>query len=285
MFIKLFRSAGATGHVFLLKDGRTDGKGLAWSGLVGPWTTVAVVPTTQRILDFTVETRSKDNQNVTVTGDIKVRLEPLEALPHLDFTVNPKNGTYVGTWEEELRAIVVAEALRPIHDKAKDLDVEIATRSQQAFEDAVEAGIAIPEGSLAKKGIIFESCSITKVEAEEEIEGAIGAKERQAMLTLADTALHKRRIEAAGNDRAVRTYEAETALRLETERAKLIERQGENKTKEATIDAAATKIRLEPLEKVEAGKMLGAALIEMAKGGRIGTLAIGPELLAALQQK
>ena len=52
MLITLFRSAGATGHVFFLKNGRTRDMGLAYSGFIGPMTTVAIVPTTPQILNF-----------------------------------------------------------------------------------------------------------------------------------------------------------------------------------------------------------------------------------------
>ncbi len=280
-FLKLFNRAGATGHVFLLKGGNVRNMGIAYSGLIGPMTTVAVVPTTPRILDFSVEARTKDKQKIVVAGNIKIVLDPAVAVSKFDFTVTPEKGSYLSQWEQELRAIVIERVLAPIHDKARALDVEIATQSHRDFEEALKVGITSTGSPLAGKGITVESCSIVKVAADEEVNQAIGAKERQEMLTQADKALHGRRLKASENERNVRTFEAETALRLEEERAKLVEKQSANKQLEATADAEATKKRLEVFKDAEPGIVLGAALMKMADRG-VGNLSIVPELFTVL---
>ena len=283
MLFRLFRGAGATGHVFFLKNGRTRDMGLAYSGLHGPMTTIAVVPTTPQILDFAVKARSNDRQNITVTGNIKVSLLPAGAVSCFDFTVG-EQGAYLNPWDQSLRAIVIEQVLAPIHDQARALDVEAATQAHKAFEDAVTRVVAAA-AALGAKGIAVDSCSIVRIEADDkEIEQAIGARERQAMLTEADGALHERRLKAAENERAVKTYEAETALKLEEARSQLLDRQGENKMKEAESEAEATRARLQPFSEAEAGHVLGAALMRMAEGGRIANLSIVPELLAALHR-
>ena len=76
LFSNSFRGARATGHVFFLNRGRARNKGLAFSGYVGPMTTVAVVPTTPQILDFSVQARTQDKQTIIVTGNVKVALVP-----------------------------------------------------------------------------------------------------------------------------------------------------------------------------------------------------------------
>ena len=284
MLFRLFRGAGATGHVFFLKNGRTRNKGLAFSGFHGPKTTIAVVPTTPQILDFAVKARTSDRQNITVTGNIKVSLQPPRAVSRFDFTVGDQGG-YLSPWDQSLRAIVIEQVLAPIHDQARALDVEAATQSHKAFEDRVTQAVA-GAAALGDKGIAVDSCSIVRIEADDkEVEQAIGARERQAMLSGADGALHERRLKAAENERAVKTYEAQTELRLEEARAELLDKQGENKQKEAEADAAAAKARLAPYNEAEAGNVLGAALMKMAEGGRIQNLSIVPELLAALQQR
>jgi hypothetical protein len=284
MLIRLFRGAGATGHVFFLKNGRTRDKGLAYSGFHGPRTTIAVVPTTPQILDFAVKARTSDRQNVTVTGNIKVSLVPARAVSRFDFTVG-EVGAYLNPWDQSLRAIVIEQVLAPIHDQANALAVEAATQAHKAFEDAVTRAV-VAAAALGDKGVDVDSCSVVRIEADDkEVEQAIGARERQAMLTEADRALHDRRLKAAENERAVKTYEAETTLKLEEARAQLLEQQGENKKKEAEADAEATRARLAPFNDAEAGRVLGAALMKMAEGGRIANLSIVPEMLAALQQR
>ncbi len=286
MLIKLFSGARATGHVFYLKNGRVSDKGLAYRGLIGPKTTVAVVPTTPQILDFSVEARTQDKQSLTVTGDLKITLSPKTAVAKFDFTVDPKQGSYLSQWEQTLRAIVIEHVLGPIHTKAKELDVETAMLAHEAFANAVQTSLNGSDKPLSEKGIVVESCSVASIEADdEEITEAIGSKERQEMLAESDKAMHARRLKASANDRAVKRYEAATVLNLETDRAKLIDEQSKNKQKEAEADAEATKTRLVPFTEADAGKVLGAALMKMAESGRIANLSIVPEMLAALGQK
>lgn len=284
MLIRLFRSAGATGHVFFLKNGRIADKGLAYSGFIGLKTTVAVVPTTPQILNFAIDAQTKDKQNVVVRGSLTATLTPETAVSKFDFTVEPKNGGYLSNWVPVLNAKVVERVVRAVLDKVKYLDVEEATRSQKLVEDAVTA--ALGSNTFWDDGITIGSCSIPKIEpADEEVEGAIGANERQTMLTNADKALHDRRLKAAENERAVKEYEAGTRLELEKKQGILLEEQAKNRKMEAETDAEATKIRLEPLKDVESGKLLGAAIMDLAKSGRLGSLAITSEFLAAMGQK
>ncbi len=282
LFIRLFHSAGATGYVFFLKNGKMIDKRLAFSGFIGPKTTVAVIPTTPQILNFAIIAQTRDKQKVTVSGNITASLIPTVAVRKFDFTVDVGSGGYQGDWSKTLNALVVERAVRAVHAKLRDLMVEDATRSQKEVEDAIMAELG--GDNLAIHGISVTSCSIPKIDPDSEVAAAIGASERQTMLADSDMALHYRRLKAAGNDRAVREFEAETNLRLEKERTKLIEEQGNNKEQEAEADAKATKLRLVPFGEVGAGKLLGAALMRMAESG-VNSVVIGPELLGALQQK
>lgn len=291
--IKLFHGAGATGHVFFMKNGKTVDKGIAYSGFIVSTTTVAVVPTTSIILPFSVETRTKDKQAITVTGDIKISLETGKAVEKFDFTVNEK-GSYLGEWGSNIRSIVIEKVLGPVHTKANSLNVDIAIQSQKDFETMimdtmnVVNGNSTPlstESTLLNKGIKIESCSVTKIEpGDDEIIEAIGSKEKEDMLTAADNARHGRRMESVKNDRAVKMYESATSKTVEEERAKLIEEQIKNKQREADGERQALKTRLEGLNETEPGKILGAALLDLAKSGRVNMLNIGPELMTALNQ-
>lgn len=284
MFITLFQKAGATGHVFFLNGGWMKDKGIAGGGFVWPTTTVAVVPTTPQILPFAIDAQTKDKQLVVVRGNLTVNLIPLTAVTKFDFTVDPRNGGYLGNWVQVLNAKVVECVIRAVLDKVKSLDVEEATRSQTLIESAVTEGL--DNDGFKDEGITISSCSIPKIEpANDEVERAIGAKERQLMLTEADKALHDRRMKGSENDRTVKEYEAGTRIELEKKQGLLLEEQAKNKEKEADADARATAIRLAPLKDVEAGKLLGAAIMDAAKTGRLGSLSITSEFLAAVGQK
>jgi regulator of protease activity HflC (stomatin/prohibitin superfamily) len=284
MVISLFRKAGATGHVFFLKNGKVRDKGLAYSGLIGPQTTVAVVPTTPQILNFAIQAQTSDNQGVVVQGSLTAILAPAVAVRRFDFTVDPRRGGYVGNWLEVLNARVLERVLRAVLDKVKTLTVEASTHSQSQVETAVIE--ALGPAAFQADGIAIESCSIPKIEPrDDEVAASIGARERQTMLTESDKALHDRRLKASTNERALKQYEADTRLALERKQGELLEEQAKNKKTEAETDASATAIRLAPLKDVEAGKLLGAAVMEAAKGGRVGNIAITSEFLAAIGQK
>lgn len=285
MLITLFRKAGATGNVFYIKNGKVRNKGIAFSSLIGPMTTVAIVPTTTQPINFEIETTTMDNQQITVQGDVKIKFNVEKAISQFDFSVNPQTGSPASAWDQQLSAAVIAAALSPIHEKAGTLGVEAAVKAQKAFEDALEASLKVDQ-KLAGKGIVFESCSIPTITAvDEAVAEALGSKEREKMLSDADKARHERQMDAAKNARAVKKYESATALTLETDRAKIVAEQSKNKLQEATGDAAATEKRLEPLLSVEAGKVLAFALVEGLKNNRVGTIVIGPELYGALQGK
>ncbi len=286
LMIRYFRSAGATGHVFFARNGKKIDKGIAYSALIGPKTTVAVVPTTPQILDFTVDAKTKDNQTVQVTGNVKVLLVPQKAESKLDFTVDAATGAYKSPWQSVLRALVVERVLGPVRAKVRLLDVADVISANADIEKAVTDGITSGERQLSEKGVEVESCSAAKIEPQdEEVGESIGAPEREAMLTEADDAVHTRRIRAAENERAVQTYEVKTQLEVEKERNKLITKQGKNKIKEATDDAEATKKRLAPFAAVEAGPALAAALMQFAEKGHVENLSIGPELFTAIARK
>jgi SPFH domain / Band 7 family len=284
LLVSFFRKAGATGRVFFFSNGRANDKGLAYSGFVGPKTTVAVVPTTPQILNFAIDAKTKDKQDVVVQGSLMVTLTPTTAVTKFDFTVNTKDGSYVSGWQQILNAKVIERVLRAVRDKVRDLEVPDATRSEQEVEQAVTD--AVGKDAFSVDGITVASCSIEKIEAsDDEVGNAIGAEERQGMLTEADKALHDRRLKASQNERAVKQYEADTKLELEKKQGALLEEQAKNKQKEAETDAEATKTRLAPLKDVESGKLVGAAIMEAAKSGRMTNIAITTELLAAIGQK
>jgi hypothetical protein len=284
MIMNFFKKAGAAGHVFLLKGGRRINKGLAFSGFIGPWTTVAVVPTAPQIINFAVTAQTRDKQGLTVQGAIIATLIPMTAVERFDFTVDHKTGGYLSNWTQVFHAKVIEQVVRAVLDKMKDIKVEEAMLAQKAVEDAVT--MALGADAFSGDGIKVDSCSVPKiVPVDDDVREAIGMEERQFMLTAADTARHDRHLKAVENERAVKKYEADTRLELERKQGDLLDEQAKNERKKAEIDAKATEIRLAPLQQVESGKLLGAAIMDAAKGGRLGNLAITSEFLAAIGQK
>ena len=202
----LFSKAGATGHVFLLGSGIARDKGLAYSGFLLPWTTVAVVPTVPQIMNFAIEALTKDNQKVVVRGSLTATLNPTATVSKFDFTVTKETGAYTSQWQQVMQSLVIERILRAVLGKIKDLDVKEAVSSQQIIEDEV---IKLVGGNaLAAHGINVTSCSVPKIDpVDEEIRDAIGATEREAMLTTADKARHTRQMTASQNERDLGEFE------------------------------------------------------------------------------
>jgi len=284
LLLRLFRGAGSTGHVFLLNGGKASDKGVAYSGLIGPMTTVAVIPTMPHIVNFAIEAQTSDNQKVVVRGNLPVTFVPSTARSKFDFTVDPKTGEYIAQWEPAVNAKVTEQVLRVVLDKVKEIKVEAAVVAQKEIGDEVDNKLG--QENLATDGMSAGSCSIHKIEPkDDEVTKAIGVVERQAMLAAADKAVHDRRAKAAENERALKEYEAGTLLELEKKKKLLIEEQSKNKEEEAKGDAKAIGIRFAELNKIEPGKLLGASIMDAAKSGRLGSLAITSEFLAAVNQK
>jgi hypothetical protein len=281
--IRFFRGAGATGQVFLVKNGKVSNKGIAYSSLIGPQTIIAVVPTTPQVIPFSVDAITSDNQKVLIAGDIEVDLIVETAVKKFDFTVEI-NGSHSGDWVETLNALVVKEVLEPAQSKAKTLTIEVARKSHKEFSDAITVGMSATNISLSGKGVTVKSCSVSKVVVNEEINTALGSKEKEVILTNADTARHTRQMKAAENVRKVQEYEIETLKTVESKRTELIKAQSANKQSEADADAKATEKRLEAFEKVASGKLIGAALLRFAESGKVQNLHISPELVGLIQE-
>lgn len=277
-----FSKAGANGHVFFLRSGKVDNKGLAYSGFALPGTTVAVVPTITQIIDFQFDVTSEDKQAVKISGNLKVSLKPDVAVAHFDFTVDPHTGTTDGSWLQVLKALVLEQVQRPVRDDALVRKLETLVSAHSGIENKIKTGLN--HEALLEKGIKVDSCSIAVISPmDNEVSKALGASERQIMLTAADLATHARRQKSSENERALQQYEADTALELEKKRTALLEQQGENKKKEAEDDAVATAARLAPFKDVEAGKAVAAALMAFANGGSVDKLVLGSELFGTMK--
>jgi hypothetical protein len=279
----LFRAAGATGYVFTLSHGRFHDKGIGWSGYIWPGTTVAVVPAIPQIVSFVITAYTRDKQKIVVRGQVQALLIADVAKNFFDFTVDRRTGGYHAKWDTLLQSAIIEAILTPIRDQALKLDVSSAITSQPLFESAVAESLASGKSVLATRGVRIETCSITLAEpADTDVSAAIGSKEREDLLSAADTARHERRLKAVENDRAIKTFEAETSLKLEQEKGKLVEEEGKNQIAAASSEAEATRISLEPLTNTEAGQLMAASLMVAAREGKLGSIAITTELLAAV---
>lgn len=276
---RFFNKAGASGHVFLIKKGKTKNKGLAWGGIVGLTTAIAVVPTDGIVIPFAVDAQTSDKQQVRVPGSLLVKLDPEKAKNEFDFTVDSATGAYEKEWEQTLRANVVNQIMAPLRDKVQSITISAAASSYKDIADAIA-------GSLGEGGTVsILSCSLGEIKSSnEKVSEAIGATEREALLQSADKAMHDRRMKAAENDRDLKEYEIQTAQEVESKKAQLIAEQNKNKEAAATGDAKVIELIFAKYKEEGPAKLLAYSILKLAEGGRVGTLNISPDILTSLQQ-
>ena len=279
----LFRSAGTTGHVFTVSAASARSRGVGWSGWIGPRTLLAVIPTIPQMIYFSQEVYSKDRQLARVSGCVQVMLQPEVVRNTFDFTVNRFRGSYDANWQADLNAVIVEQTLSPIRETARRLTLVEAVLAQAEFEISLQRAIAGSGGVLESRGITVAACNITQVApANADLAEAVGAAEREGILTEADTARSRRRQEAAANERGLKQYEAETQLKLEEARAALVEMKGENDVAAAGFEARAIEARMAPLTAIKPGSSMAAALILSAEKGALSNVALTTDLLTVL---
>lgn len=295
-FFIFFSSAGATGNVFLFKDGTIRDKGIAYSGFIGRATTVAIVPTTMQTVNFSLEVQTSDKQTANVSGSVQVLLNPKIIVSKLDFTVNKESGGYLNQWQTVFQALITEKIPGPIRAKAKEISIVDIVNAQKELGDQLQTSLAA-EKSLSDFGILVQSCSVSKIApANSDILRAIGATEKEALLTKSDEATHKRQMSAAENDKALKTFELETDLSLEVQKKKIIEQENANEKLQADAklviekeqaDAKLEQLKneLEQLNSLGSDKLLGVSLFNFAKSGRLQTLNISPELIHAIHSQ
>lgn len=285
-FIKsfLFQSSGSTGRVFFFKKGICKDMGLAYSGLIGPTTTVAVVPTTLQIVQFAIPCKTQDKQNVTVKGCITVTFIPETAVSKFNFTVDSENGGYIGDWVQILNAMVTEHVTRAVHKYVKDFDVEEAVHlNKENVENGVTSALG---GIFTNDGIVVHSCSIPEIRpSDSDIVTAIGSKQRQEILTDSDAALHERQMKAAIAERELKQYELSTKHELEAQKAALIQAEAVNIKAQAEATAAAIKIRISSLAGVPSSRLLAMGLMEASENGNLNNLTITTEFLQLLKNE
>ncbi len=282
--MQFFRRAGATGHVFRTRFGRRTALGLAWSGFVLPFDTLAVVPTTAQTVELTLQVQTADRQELIVAGSVLIRLVTDTAVAMFDFTVDVASGAHREHWRDNVRIAVIEQIQKSIRRHAATVSVIDAIAAPAAFETAVQAALERGQSALASRGIQFEACMLTQVTpGDRKLAEALGASERQALLAAADAAIHERQMKAAEHSRLLQSFEAETTLRLEDERSRLVARRGENLIAEATAEASAARRRLEAVAGMAPPQLMAAALLRAAESGHLGHVTITSDVIAALQ--
>lgn len=279
----LFYKAGPAEHIvkFVNGDKRREGKGLFC--IVGPRTTLVSVPVTDQSISWNFTELTNDRQQVVVQGELSVRYIPDELISRRDFTIDPSSGAYESEDPESVYEEISHLLQSFVRGKVEKLALRESLAATADIERDVLAAVKSASGAFRELGVEIKNLFVTDVTpANPDLKKALEAEEREKMLSAADRALAERRKSAAENDRVLKEYEAETAQRLEAERAKLIEERNKNLSAEAAADADAVAKRLAPYANVAPGLVLALGIREIAASGRIGQFNFTPDVLAAI---
>lgn len=250
--------------------------------LVGPRTTIALVPTSDQSTAYQFTELTSDGQQVNVQGELVVKFLVEEILDRRDFTIDPKNGSYL----DEAPDSVKEDASHALQTFVRSIVATFDLKTALAATAEIERQLLVAirgTTAFADLGVEVKMIFVTSVApANLDLKKALEAEAREKMLADADKAIADRRKKAAVTDRSLKEYEADTAQQLEARRAALVAARNANVIAEAQADAHANVMRLTPYEKVDPRILLALGLRELASGGRVQNLSITPDLLLAV---
>jgi len=279
---------------------RSSGPGMAFYYLKYN-TQIVVVPTSTRDTDFVFNELTGNFQAITVQGQFTFRIfDPMKAASLLNFTYDPRRGSYVSDDPERLPQritnIVQMETRREILLRT----LEETIRDSQAIAAAAVARIR-EENLLQPIGVELISLYFLSARPTPEVAKALEAPYRETMLRQADGAIYARRAAAVDEERKIKENERNTEISLEQRRQELIALQGANAQQEAEFkgraeetlaefqaraaehQAAAAAKALAVYSDTDPRLVVALALKEMGENaGKIGNLTITTEMLASL---
>jgi hypothetical protein len=310
-----YLKAPPTVHVFQYVQGKVRRSGVGLSFFYfAPSAIIVKVPLTSVAVPFAFAETTGDFQDVTVQGELTYRIkDPQRVAAVLDFSVDAA-GRYRTDDPTKLseRLIHPAQTLtRAFTQQRKLRDLLL---SSAALVEHVFAGL---QGSpqVDMLGVEMLEFSVLSIKPAPEMNKAIQADAREALLRTADEAIYARRnasvelerqikenelnteVAVAQKRRQVRETEMSGEIAVEEQRATLVDHRAANEKKEADVRGYALKATVEALKDADWRTLLAAsgrmdprsnialAFRELAEHAeKIGTLNITPDLLSTLLQ-
>lgn len=273
-----------TDRIIKYRGGAAVSAGLGASFWVFPWHTLVRIPQAELAYAFTFRELSSDFQDVTVNGEIRVRLDADATALRRDFSVDPATGAYLSEdprkVEGEVRNALTAFVRRQITCR----DLRGLLTATDAVRDAVWKEVGERKDVFDALGLSVVGIVVTGIApSNSSLRTALEAEAREKMLAAADRAVHERRMQSATAERQHQEYTLATQQTLAEQRAKLIEAESANLLKQAATEAEASAKRLDPFKSVSPQLLFALAFQEAAKQG-IQNLTITPELMASLSR-
>lgn len=284
--LALFTHASPTDYVVHIKNGKTKNQGLGLSCRFGLTSKIVLVPTVLQEIPFEVKATTKDSQLLSVVGRLVGNLNAEHSKNIYDFSVDPLDGVYRNDGLNNAKSVVKNLIDRIIKNLIKEKDLTEIVGKESKLQNEISEKIAQEDVQALFSKLAFEtqeSVVNTVRPVNSDVASAFGAKEREAMLSDADNALHTRRKAAAKNQREIQQYELETKQKLEKDRANLVKTEGQNKLEAAAFDVQAKQKLLDLYKDNSDAKNLVLAFLTASDKGSLRELHLTPDLLNAIK--
>jgi len=264
--------ADASSHILLFRDARLrrSGRGLAF--WFSPFAvSLAEVPVDDREVALAVHARSSDFQDVVVQGSLTYRIvDPAQAAARVDFSIDPRRGTYLRQPLEKLGVMLTQLAQQRAHSYVQDAPLrEVVVRGHDGLRAAIEDGLG--RGPLLTDlGLELVAVHVVSVKPSAEVERALEAPMRERIQEEADEATFRRRAQAVDKERAIQENEMQNQIELARRKQQLIEQRGQNARRKATEKAEAERIGSEAqADRTRIAAEAQAAGIRAVEGARM----------------
>ncbi len=303
----------ATTHVMQLRSGRVvrSGPGLSF-WYFSPTSVIVQIPISSTNVPFVFNETTHDFQDVSIQGNLTIRVrEPEKLAALLDYSVDGAgryrssdpgklNERLVHATQVRARTFVQSRTLREVLVASDELVQTLMTELRDST-------------TIQRLGVEVFDVAILALTPSPEMAKALQAEAREQLLRQADEAIYSRRNASVELERAIRENELQTEIAVATkqrqvretqmaadvavedQRKALVASRVENERTEAAARADALRAILEPVKGVDWRTLIAAnggtdsrMLISMAfdelarNAGKIGELNVSPDLLNSL---
>lgn len=231
-------------HIVQYRGGQIKRSGRGISFWYSPLSTsLAEVPCDDRDETFLFHGRSSDFQDVTTQGVISYRVvDPDVVAQRVDFSIDPKRGTYLKTPLEQLSQLLIQAAQQQAWAYLAQNNVrELLVHGVEAIRERITSGLT-DDPKIVAMGLEIVSVRVSGVTPTAELEKALQAPANEAIQQEADEATFQRRALAVEKERAIAENELQNKIELAKREEKLIAQQGKNARDQASENAQAQKI-------------------------------------------
>lgn len=226
MFGFKYIKANPSSYVIQFRKGKVvrEGAGLAF-WYFAPSTSLVVVPKETMEAPFVFHEVSSDFQEVTVQGQVTLRVvEPKALAALMNFTINAAGDGYISEDPKKVAPRIVNAVQVQVRSLLQAMSLQDLLRRTSEIETAVRNGLRKSE-SLSALGVGLVDLAILAVKPNPETARALEANVREQILKQADDATYARRNASIEQERAIKENELKTEIAVEEKKRQIRETQ------------------------------------------------------------